>query len=90
MIKDSLLKMAGIPLEEEPRKILEPRRIEDREEKRKQVEYKRLVELINQTGGHIDRLDLYNSKLTELPEGIISVKSLFLEGSSVEKLPNSL
>ena len=90
LFSKGLLKMAGIPLEEEPRKILEPRRIEDREEKRKQEEYKRLVELFKQTGGKIKDLSLSRTPLTELPEGIISVKRLYLFGSKIQKLPNSL
>ena len=97
LFSEGLLKMAGIPLEEEPRKILEPRRVEDTEEKKKQAEYKRaqeeykrVAEIIKQSEGRIGKLKLAYSKLTELPEGIISVKGLFLEGSSIQKLPKSL
>ena len=90
MFKRTLLEMAGIVLEEEPRKILEPRRIEHREEKRKQADWNRITELIKQTGGKIDDLHLSKTRLTELPEGIISAEVLYLSYSSVQKLPNSL
>ena len=90
LFSESLLKMAGIPLEEEPRKILEPRRVEGREEKQKHADWKRVTELIRQTGGHIDLLDLSDSNLTELPEGIISAHTVVLNSSKIQKLPSSL
>ena len=90
LFSEGLLRMAGVPLEEEPRKILEPRRVEDRQKKGKQVEWKRLTELIKQTGGRIRELNLNNSELTELPEGIISANKLILKSSKIQKLPNSL
>ena len=90
LFSEGLLKMAGVPLEEEPRKILEPRRIKGREEKKKQVEWKRITEMIKQTEGHFGRLNLMWLEVTELPEGIISAKELDLRFSQIQKLPNSL
>ena len=90
LFSEGLMKMAGIPLEEEPKKILEPRRMEDREEQQKQEEYRELVELINQTGGHVDKLELSNSKLTELPNGLKEVNILELISASISELPVDL
>lgn len=67
--------------------ILVPRNLEDRGEKRKQIDLKRVQEYIeNGSGGS---LDLDSTPLTKLPDNLVKVGgSLYIQNSSIEDLNN--
>ena len=89
LFSEGLLKMAGVPLDEEM-DSMENTLKKESEQEDSSSEYKKIEDLIRQTGGHIERLDLYESKLTKLPEGIISVKLFLAPYSKLTHLPSSL
>ena len=90
LFSEGMMKMANIPLDEEM-DSMENSLKKESEQGDSSSEYKKIEDLIRQTKGRLDVLDVAKSStLTELPEGIISAEEMDLAFSQIKKLPASL